>query len=515
MRGQSKGKKIGNVITAIILALALLSAAPLAAFSSFSVKALQIPSQYGIIKETFEKDIIAPGQGQVIIHIQDAHCNYEAQKNMAQILDHLVKEYGLKLVMVEGGSGNVGLSYLRSYADKKERQRIADKYLGLGQISGEEYLDITSDYNLELYGIEDQELYDAHLSVFQDIDAIKEEGLKYIGDTLRVVEALKPYIYSPQLSDLEKKKNGYEDKEISLAEYCLYLNDAAMMQRLKFEDYYNISAFSSTAQFEKDVDFKSAESERNAFIRELGGLLDEKSLEELLQKSQDFKAEKIGPYEYYSFLSDISHGKLDLGRNYPHLNSYIRYIKVSKDTDTADILKEIDAVSEKLRASYAINDDQRGLSGIARALEILAMILNLELTPDGYEYFQAHRLEFLSASWAAFLNERCRRYGLSFNPMPSAVIDDNIGQLEEFYQLGIKREKAFIGNVAKKMNESGEKIAVLITGGFHTPGISRMLKENGYSYAIMAPVITQKGDPNIYLSVLKGQKGLADMIESR
>ncbi len=495
------------------LAISLVSAVqivflsgPVLAITSLSVKTLQVPQEYGIVKEVFENKP-RESNGKIIIHIQDAHCNYEAQKNMAQMLDYLAKEYGLKLIMVEGGSGDVGLSYLRKYAGKPDREKILDKYLKTGQISGEEYLDVVSDYNLELYGIEDKGLYDAHLDSFFKVDSVKEEGLKEIQGFIKAAEELKPHIYGEPLRELETKMRAYENKSLTLSEFCRYLDEQAMNQRMKFEEYSNISAFASTAGFEKDVDFKQAEAERGALIKELGGLLEEKDIERLIEKSQAFKDAKIGQYEYYSFLKDISQSKIELKKKYPQLNSYIRYIKVSRDIDTADILKEISSVSEKLRQAYCVSPRERKLSDIAKGLRILEMVLNLELIPEDYGYFQANRADFSIASWRRFLAENCQNYGLAFQAQAEPVLEKNMEDLGNFYQLGVEREQAFIKNVADKMNESGEKIAVLITGGFHTPGISRMLKEKGYSYIVTAPVISQSGDSNsIYLSVLRSQK---------
>jgi hypothetical protein len=86
---------------------------------------------------------------------------------------------------------------------------------------------------------------------------------------------------------------------------------------------------------------------------------------------------------------------------------------------------------------------------------------------------------------------------------PSKIIDDNLERLDEFYQLGSAREEAFMRNISAKMADSGEKIAVLITGGFHTPDISRMLKEQGYSCTVITPTVTRKSASNIYFSVLR------------
>jgi hypothetical protein len=101
-------------------------------FSSSTILTdLKIPSQIGSIKEIFENNLLGPSSTPTIIQIQDAHCNYEAQKNLATILEYLIKEKNVKLVMVEGGSGDVALSFLRGYAEKKDRELIADKYLRL------------------------------------------------------------------------------------------------------------------------------------------------------------------------------------------------------------------------------------------------------------------------------------------------------------------------------------------------------------------------------------------------
>lgn len=469
-------------------------------------KGFNLPSQYGIVKESFEATDTTQNINRMIIHIQDAHCNYEAQKNMAWLLEYLVKEYNLKLIMVEGGSGNVGLSFLRGYADRKAREEVADKYLREGKISGEEYLDIVSDYTLELYGIEDEALYDSHMASFWKVDSIKEEGLGFLESLSNIVKQLKPLIYSEELKQWEKKRSDYDDKVISLVQYCRYVREMAHKKGINLQDYPQLTAFSETARLEKEIDFKEAESERNTFIKDLANLLDEKGVNELIERSQEFKAKKMTSEQYYSFLKAMAEKKLDLQHNYPHLNSYIHYVTLSKDINACNLLKEVSAIEERLKEALLVNADQRRLNEIAKSLQILTQILNLELTPQDYAYFQANKPKFLTAPWKEFLTQKCSSYNLAFQPSVSSVIDENLNELDNFYQLGTAREKAFIKNMVNKMDESAQELAVLITGGFHTPGVTGMLKDKGYSYIVVAPVITQKSDSNIYFSVLRGEK---------
>jgi hypothetical protein len=57
---------------------------------------ISIPGQIGQVKK-------GRGQGQIDNHhIQAAHCNYEAQSNIARIIETLVKDHNVKLVAVEG-----------------------------------------------------------------------------------------------------------------------------------------------------------------------------------------------------------------------------------------------------------------------------------------------------------------------------------------------------------------------------------------------------------------------------
>ncbi len=476
------------------------------AFASYSAKEIKIPTQFGSIKETFQAPAQTTSSQREIIHIQDAHCNYEAQKNMAQLLEYLVKEQNLRLIMVEGGSGDVSLTFLRGYTDKKAREEVADKYLKEGKISGEEYLDIVSDYPLQLYGIEDKALYDAHLAVFEKIDSFREQGLKDLKGLSAIVKSLKFRIYSQELQRFEEKKSGYEGKAISLTEYCQYLSGMANKKRLGLEDYPHLAAFSETASLEKEINFQQAETQRNVFIKDLAGLLDERGAQNLILMTQGFKAKMVTPERYYSFLKTTGEEKLDLRRKYPQLYAYIKYVTVSKEVNAAELLKEVNAIEEKIKDASLTNAGQIRLAEIDKSLQILTKILNLELTPEDYAYFKVNKPKFVTVSWTDFLTENCSRYNLTMQASGSKLIDGNLEQFDEFYQLGVKREQAFIKNIVSKMDESGENLAVLITGGFHTPGVTQMLKDKGYSYIVAAPAITQKSDSSVYFSVLRGEK---------
>jgi len=346
---------------------------------------------------------------------------------------------------------------------------------------------------------------EAHLASFQKVDVLRERGLKDLAGLSRITERLKPFIYNDNLRRLEEQKQKYQEKVSSLAGYCQYLKQAAETRGLSLQDYPQVAFFVEMAQMEKEIDFKAAEFQRNAFIRELSGLLDKDGVRVLTEKSQEFKDKRITPQEYYSFLNSIAKEKIDLKENYPQFQGYMNYIVTSKEINTKGLLEEMGEMEEKIREASFANADERKLAEISRSIQVLGKIFNLELTPEDYAYFQAHKSDFITAGWIEFLAQNCRKYNIALRPEHSQIIDENFAQLEEFYRIGTEREQAFMKNIFRKMDESGEKLAVLITGGFHTPGITRLLKEKGYAYVVAAPVITQKSDSNLYFSVLRGE----------
>lgn len=492
---------------AIVTALLFFWLTPTAvSCAAIGAKDYKLPTKYVIIKEAFDAGSPSLGDPRVIFCIQDAHCNYEAQKNTAEVLNYLVQNYGLRLIMVEGGYGYVGLSSLRGYAPLKNRQEVAEKYLRQGRISGEEYFDLLSDNDIELYGIDDETLYDAHLEVFWKIDPVRKEGVKHLDRVISTLNKLKPFLYSDELRQLEQKKEAYESKGMQLADYCSYLSSFAAKRSVPLDKYAAMAAFLKTVMTERNMDLKSAETERNVFIKTLAAGLDNERVKLLIAKTQDFKDGRLAAKDYYSYLKSLTPRTMDIAKDYPDLARYIDYVCGSNTINPARLIQDIAALERDLKDKSFVNDDQRKLDEISKNSIILRHLFELELTPEEYAYFKAGQDKFRVASWQGFLKDMCVKYSLPEPAVSVSAVDGNIGVLEDFYKLGVTRENVFIKNMEKKMNESGERTAVLITGGFHTPGMIRALKAKGYSYIVLAPVITSKSDSSVYFSVLREQK---------
>ena len=60
-------------------------------------------------------------------------------------------------------------------------------------------------------------------------------------------------------------------------------------------------------------------------------------------------------------------------------------------------------------------------------------------------------------------------------------------QVQAYYDLAEKRDQALSQNALDEMDRTGIRRAVLIAGGFHTPGMTRAWRDQGINYVVVQP----------------------------
>ena len=89
-------------------------------------------------------------------------------------------------------------------------------------------------------------------------------------------------------------------------------------------------------------------------------------------------------------------------------------------------------------------------------------------------------------------------------------------KLRRFYDAVRRRDEVLVQNAVAKLSETQEPIAVLITGGFHSPHITQSLKDQGIGVIVIAPKVSQSTDERLYRAVLrfKSGRGSFDEVEA-
>lgn len=469
------------------------------------IEDIKIPTDSGSVKE-----IHRGPNGKLIIHIQDAHTNYEGQKNLAGILKELIEKYGINLVLVEGGHGDVSLSNLRHFSTSEERAAVADEYLKRGKIAGEEYLDIVSDpsFKFKLYGIEDENLYNSNLDQFLKIDKFADEANNFIASMEDTLAILKREIYSDTLRKFEEKALAYDNEEMDIVSYCEYLKKVAGVK-----DCDEIKTLLMVKELEARIDFAAANKERDDYIAAFSRRLSKDKAKELLTKTVEFKSNAVSPQEFYTYITGLGkEAGIDI-LDYPNLHLYTYYIRLFGNIDNNRLFDEITSLEDKVTEKLAGNAEQKELAGITKDLGLIKNFVNLKLAPADFKEFTSRREEFDLKGWLKTLNDIAKKRNLADAFISyENIIDKNLKKLEEFYRIAEKRDQAFFNNAIKVMHERSEERAVLIAGGFHTAHLMPLFKEDGYSYIVVSPRLENRTDFGLYRSLLKGELSAEEKI---
>ncbi|MEK7308250.1 MAG: hypothetical protein AAB089_04180, partial [Nitrospirota bacterium] len=380
--------------------------------------------------------------------------------------------------------------------------------------SGEEYLDIMSDYPIKLQGIENKELYDEHIKAFLEVEKFQSQAKAYIANLSGIVEELRPHVYSSDLLELSQLKNDIDAEKITLADFCVALAGKAKIKEVSLSEYLDFNNFVELANLEGKIDLGKAEEERQYLLSQLTSVLTENELKSVNDEALKKAGEK--QFGYYSRLNELAMEKLPdftksiwSARTYANLNIYLDYLKASEGIDLTGLSSQIEILTTKIKESLFSSDDQRKLSEISDNLQLLDKLVELKFSPEEYEAYQNKRKTFDFNAWVEFLKTNAAKF--SFTKTVDAnfsVVADNLDILDQFYQIGEKRNEVFIQNIILQMEDDGTDIACLITGGFHTPFIIEQLREKGVSYCVIAPRITQAANDAQYVKILKEKAGI-------
>jgi hypothetical protein len=465
------------------------------------ISSIQIPEDIGIIKDSYR------GVGdKLVVHIQDAHCNYEAQTNIYKIIQNLVENNNLKILGVEGSEGLIDVTPFSSFPDTKIKEEVADFFMKKGRITGPEYYAITSGKDVELFGIEDKNKYNDNLDAFKKTMPYRPRFEAVVAKLRHIFEQLKPKILNRELIVMDSKLKSYEDEDLSFSKYCDFLIQKAKEKGLDLKNYTNMRDFSTVSHLEDKVDFEKVDEERNSLIEGIRKRLSKRYFHELVLKTTHYKNGKITAGKYHDYIVKLARGrKVDMD-NYKNLKNYTEYMLAYEGIDHDELLREKEIVEEDVKETMFENIAQKMLSDMDKVLKKIDGFYQLEMSRDDLAYYKKNKEFFAFAKFLSFIGTYAPRYGIPFD-LPS-----NIVELDQYYvdflnYYGHAKDRDVILNAKtlSRMEELDENIIVQVCGGFHTDGMMRELKDKKISYIVLAPRITKSDDNNPYLDILLGR----------
>jgi predicted unusual protein kinase regulating ubiquinone biosynthesis (AarF/ABC1/UbiB family) len=496
-------------------------------FKELNVDTFSLPAFLGMINDQHNA-----GEGsKTVIHIQDAHCNHACQIRISEIIDHLAGEYGIRAVNLEGGAGEYDLSIFTRIQDPEIRQKVADYFVKEGLVNGAEFFAINNPEKVDLWGVEDVDLYLANLNAYRDSLKYKDEVERHLKALKHILNNLKRHMYSSEMLEFDMKYVAYKAGNMEFREYLSWLISAAQKRAIDIKQHTNIYLLNQTMEEEEGVDFRLANIDRTKLIHELQKRLSVAAMEELALKTVEFRQERISQKDFYSYLTQEARRRgIDLA-GFPSLENYMVYIAMYEAIEKTKIMEELDALESAIRDELCLSDTEKELALLSKHLSLIENLFDVRLTKEDYRYYIHNETAFHARNFKSFIDKHAPIYKITARPDSNiSDLDGYRGQLAKFYEYSFKRDEVFLENmslgegrtsviarkhppvIARERSDRSnlKSSAIIVTGGFHTENLASLFREQGVSYVSIMPKFKScDKEENQYFALLSGESDSA------
>lgn len=497
---------------------------------------VEIPRELASLEAFYEAP---PSEdARLILQIQDLHGSYEAQRKIQEILAYLYQKYAFSLIFVEGASEVAEPDYLHLFRDPKRNEELADSLARIGEMTGTELFMVSSERGnpqASVVGIEEPSLYRENYEAFKELHLARPEVDNFVEPFERRLDTLASRFLSPDTRRVLMEWKKFRQGRREFLPYVRSLaGDARRFLELDLESLFSqiewpqITRLLVLQGMEKDLDARAAAKEKKRlmqFLRSKG--LSEKlveGVERMGEKgvslsrmgSEEDRLENLPRYLLERLVEEAGPRGFHF-YDYPAFSLQAGYWILQSELDFKALFLEIEKIFDKILAELAITEREKNLLELFRDSDLVAKLFSLELTREEWNRV-AYRKEWLRPR--AMVG---RLHGIMGEPEPgsgeAAAGPDGLEKVSglfdaglRFYDLARKRESIFYERIDQEMGRRAVKKAVLVTGGFHTEGLTDLFREKGISYGVLLPRLAKEVDNRHYLiSMLENQPTMFDI----
>ncbi|MFZ5803059.1 MAG: hypothetical protein ACOY3K_08165 [Candidatus Omnitrophota bacterium] len=513
---------------------------------------LEIPRELASIEEVFESP--AKRDPKFVLHIQNAHANYEAQVKIKEILQYLHERYKFDTLFVEGAASELKADQLRIFPDPESNLKLADHLAQKGELTGAELFMMEYDKQARAFGIERPELYRKDYDALRSVFKAEPQIARYLFGFEKELDRA-----SSKIFDLATRRliGEWRKFEAGRREFLPYVKELARaaddVLRLDLKSLFaqvewpQLTRLLVLQDMEAELDRDKAKTEKAAVLEAL--------------KRSGFSAKVIGAVEAIGeetpkaakartgealprfVLEDLAAEGKDKGfrfSDYPHFALWAGVTALEREIVARELFREIEVLFGKILDELASSEQQREALALFRDLELLRKLYRLELTRDQWQEALGRKEELapdaifervrqmgggaareeIRNQKSEILNRSEIRNGRSATPAentasrPAAPDPRNAYQATllnaferafVFYEVAAERESVFYEKLQSALAGPALKKAVIITGGFHTDGFRDYMRGHGISYGILMPRLTKAQADSKYREVMLGE----------
>ncbi len=417
----------------------------------------------------------------IVAHVQDAHENISAQKNIARGLGKLTEESPNLLVGVEGAEGAFSLNLLRAIPGNDLKNAVAGTLLNGNYITGSEYAGVTSAKAPELWGIENEGDYVAHVNAFKQAAKSQKEMKNRFALWQKELNKEKESVLNPALKSLDQNRIAYHNDQLPLGKYI-----QALMKD-ETQSYPQLERYLNAAKLEEGFDKAKLEKERKSMLEFLVKNLGAEALKRFQSMAVAYRTGEWSHGKFYKSLSELCGQKAIKVSQWPQMQLYVQYVQISEALNAKELFKEMAALEQAKVKRLAKSEAEANLLQKSEQLILVGKLIEFKLTPESWDQYLAARDSIVK--------------NLSHD-FPQAA--EALSQFEQFNRAAVRRNDVLLKNLLAKWHKRGTKdskeVAVLLTGGFHTTGMVELMKAQRVAHAVIRPKLeAAQGGGTAYL----------------
>ena len=438
-----------------------------------------IPVSFG---KVFETNINNEENPDIII-INDLHSDSFAQKNIYSIIKYIKSEMNVDKIFVEGSpKGKIDLSAITSI-DKSTREKLLNKMLNKGLVSGTEYFCYTSD--TDLYGIEDSSLYTKTLQ--QAYILIRNENFFSVrfGKANKELNKLKKTFYSKDMFVFENlffnrektdSKKYYNQLTNIINKYPIDIN--------KYSEIYNyINIINCDTKLESYK--KSFSSDFNYLAQKMKDYAPFNVYAKFIDDCKEQNIENNLIYCYRNTNKFLSQKEKDY---YSYIDILIQKYNFVNIFDINKYLNEEKTFYNDVSNSIFKTEEEKNIFFISQMIFLTEKYAKLNIDFDSFDRFTKNKDKFID-----ILNKT------NYIKNKEEIIDIlNNEELAAYYENNIKRDTVFFDSVKDLTRQN--TVNILVVGGFHK-NLLKLFNDNGNKYVIIFPN-TNGNDNKIYKQLI-------------
>ncbi|HNX67864.1 MAG TPA: hypothetical protein PLL75_03625 [Candidatus Omnitrophota bacterium] len=405
--------------------------------SFLPLSSLAVPESVGKIQERFT------GRGvRTILQVQDVHAHLLAQENIAAILDHLSAVSGIRTIALEGAWSATDLPKSRAIPTSREKQLLARSLMDQDLISGPVYAAILSPEPLKLLGVEDAPLYEKNRELFLRHLAQRDPMTGKIRAYGKNIRTAQDATWNPALLAFGKAFGQFRETA-DLGTFFSVLVKIARAREIAFSDLDQIGLLEEILAREKMLSQEQLQTEIRHLMQQYKNT--SWNFEELL------RAGKI-PEDKLAF--------------YPELKKLQKIFFQRDKLSLSGLVSQVELLTTRTLEKLATTAEEKTVWDQSERFYLAERLLLLKATPAD--------LRALKKEGQALETE-----------VAAAELSGPFALALEFYDTVKQRDEIFFRKLTEDPSLSGD--VVIVTGGFHTDGLSQRFRDAGISFITITP----------------------------